>query len=92
MGSALTGEKGLGSGPDLTPNACSCFTDFQARRMNIKYKNKAGKKELVHTLNGSGVAVGRLFAAILKNYQEKDGSVIVPEVLKPYVKMDRIKQ
>lgn len=71
-------------------SSCSCFTDFQARRMNIKYKNAAGKKELLHTLNGSGVAVGRLFAAILENYQQKDGSILVPEVLKPYLKKDRI--
>lgn len=71
-------------------SSCSCFTDFQARRMNIKYKNPAGKKELLHTLNGSGVAVGRLFAAILENFQQKDGSVKVPEVLKPYLKKDYI--
>ncbi|MBI4218476.1 MAG: serine--tRNA ligase, partial [Elusimicrobia bacterium] len=71
-------------------SSCSCFTDFQARRMNIKYKNSAGKKELAHTLNGSGVAVGRLFASILENYQESDGSVTIPEILKPYLKMEKI--
>ena len=58
--------------------------------MNVKYKNAAGKKELLHTLNGSGVAVGRLFAAILENYQQKDGSVTVPEALRPYLKLDRL--
>lgn len=72
-------------------SSCSCFTDFQARRMNIKYKDKAGKKELLHTLNGSGVAVGRLFAAILENFQEKDGSVSIPQVLQTYMKMEKIK-
>ncbi|MBI2915339.1 MAG: serine--tRNA ligase, partial [Elusimicrobia bacterium] len=71
-------------------SSCSCFTDFQARRMNIKYKNSAGKKEFAHTLNGSGVAVGRLFASILENYQESDGSVTIPEILKPYLKMEKI--
>ncbi len=72
-------------------SSCSCFTDFQARRMNIKYKNAAGKKELLHTLNGSGVAVGRMFAAILENFQEKDGSVTVPTVLQTYIKTESIK-
>ena len=71
-------------------SSCSCFTDFQARRMNIKYKNAAGKKELLHTLNGSGVAVGRLMAAILENFQEKDGSVNIPDALKTYMKIERI--
>lgn len=71
-------------------SSCSCFTDFQARRMNIKVKNSSGKREFLHTLNGSGVAVGRLFAAILENYQQKDGSVRVPEVLRPYLRMETI--
>ncbi|OGR88751.1 MAG: serine--tRNA ligase [Elusimicrobia bacterium RIFCSPLOWO2_01_FULL_60_11] len=72
-------------------SSCSCFTDFQARRMNIKYKDKAGKKELLHTLNGSGVAAGRLFAAVLENFQEKDGSVSVPKILQEYIKMEKIR-
>lgn len=72
-------------------SSCSCFTDFQARRMNIKYKTSAGKKDFVHTLNGSGVAVGRLFAAILENYQQKDGTVLLPEALQPYLKFKEIK-
>lgn len=64
-------------------SSCSNFKDFQARRMNIKYlENK--KRKLVHTLNGSGVAVGRTFAAILENYQQEDGSVTIPEVLQKY--------
>ena len=71
-------------------SSCSCFTDFQARRMNIKYKNQQNKREYVHTLNGSGVAVGRLLAAVLENYQKKNGDVSVPKVLQPYMKMETI--
>lgn len=71
-------------------SSCSCFTDFQARRMNIKFQTASGKKELLHTLNGSGVAVGRLFAAVLENYQQKDGSVRVPDALKPLLKTETI--
>ena len=73
-------------------SSCSCFTDFQARRANIRFRTK-GKKgtQLVHTLNGSGLAVGRTMLAILENYQQADGSVIVPEVLRPYMGgLDRI--
>jgi seryl-tRNA synthetase len=72
-------------------SSCSTFTDFQARRMNIKFKRADGKKELVHTLNGSGVAIGRTFAAILENFQQADGSVIVPDVLRPYLGADILK-
>ncbi len=71
-------------------SSCSSFTDFQARRMNIKFKRADGKKEFVHTLNGSGVAIGRAFAAILENFQQADGSVLVPEALRPYLPLDRI--
>ena len=71
-------------------SSCSNFKDFQARRMNIKMKYADGKKDFVHTLNGSGVAVGRTFAAILENFQQKDGSLIIPEVLRQYTKFDRI--
>ncbi len=70
-------------------SSCSNFKDFQARRMNIKYRQDK-KKEFVHTLNGSGVAIGRTFAAILENYQQQDGSVVVPDALKPYMKIDKI--
>lgn len=71
-------------------SSCSNCQDFQARRMNAKYKDKIEKKNLfVHTLNGSGVAVGRALASILENFYNKDGSVTVPEVLRPY--MDGIK-
>ena len=67
-------------------SSCSNFEDFQARRANIKYKDGAGgKAQFVHTLNGSGVAVGRTVAAILENYQNADGSVTVPEILRPYM-------
>ncbi len=67
-------------------SSCSNFEDFQARRGNIRFKRKGQKgTELVHTLNGSGLAVGRTVAAILENYQQADGSVKVPEVLKPYM-------
>jgi seryl-tRNA synthetase len=72
-------------------SSCSNCRDFQARRMNIKIKYKDKKKVLAHTLNGSGLAVGRTFAAILENFQQKDGSVTVPEVLRPYTKIDVIK-
>jgi len=67
-------------------SSCSNCTDFQARRANIKFRRESGKKlEFIHTLNGSGLAVGRCFAAILENYQQPDGSVEIPEVLQPYM-------
>ncbi len=73
-------------------SSCSNFKDFQARRLNCKYKNMTTKKrEFVHTLNGSGVAVGRTFATILENYQQEDGSVIIPKVLRKYTGFDIIK-
>lgn len=71
-------------------SSCSDCTDFQARRMNSRYKNAEGKTEFVHTLNGSGLAVGRTFAAILENFQQKDGSVIIPPALVPYFGKDKI--
>ena len=68
-------------------SSCSNFEDFQARRANIKYKdNIKDKAQFVHTLNGSGVAVGRTVAAILENFQQADGSVVIPEVLRPYMR------
>jgi len=66
-------------------SSCSNFEDYQARRAGIRFRNDKGKAELAHTLNGSGLAVGRTVAAILENYQESDGSVTVPEVLRPYM-------
>jgi seryl-tRNA synthetase len=73
-------------------SSCSNFTDYQARRAMIRYKSKdGGKPELVHTLNGSGLAAGRLFVAILENYQQADGSIQIPEPLRPYLNgIDRI--
>lgn len=67
-------------------SSCSNFRDFQARRMKARYRNpETGKPELLHTLNGSGLAVGRTFLAIMENYQQSDGSVAVPTVLQPYM-------
>ncbi len=71
-------------------SSCSNCEDFQARRMNTRFKDSQGRKRFVHTLNGSGLAIGRTFAAILENYQLEDGSIEVPEVLRDYVKKDRI--
>ncbi|MDO4712262.1 MAG: serine--tRNA ligase [Peptostreptococcaceae bacterium] len=73
-------------------SSCSNFEDFQARRANIRFRRGKGEKpEFVHTLNGSGVAIGRTVAAILENYQQADGSVVVPEVLRTYMGLDVIK-
>ena len=67
-------------------SSCSNFEDFQARRMKARWRNPdTGKPELVHTVNGSGLAVGRTLVAVLENYQQADGSVVVPEVLQPYM-------
>lgn len=72
-------------------SSCSNFEDFQARRANIKYKNSPKEKpQFVHTLNGSGVAIGRTVAAILENYQQEDGSVVIPEALKEYLSLIHI--
>jgi len=73
-------------------SSCSNFEDFQARRATIRFKRE-GKKgtEFVHTLNGSGLAIGRTVIAILENYQQKDGSVVVPEILRPYMGVEVIK-
>jgi seryl-tRNA synthetase len=67
-------------------SSCSNFEDFQARRANIRYKEDAkAKPEFIHTLNGSGVAIGRTVAAILENFQNEDGTVTIPEALRPYM-------
>jgi len=73
-------------------SSCSNFGDFQARRANIRFRRE-GKKgtEFVHTLNGSGLAIGRTLVAVLENFQQKDGSVIIPEALRPYIRTDIIK-
>jgi len=69
----------------LEVSSCSCFTDYQARRLNCRFKDKDGKTKLVHTLNGSGVALPRLVVAFLEQHQNADGSVDIPEVLRPYM-------
>ena len=75
-----------GQGKYREISSCSNFEDFQARRANIKYKPKdGGKPRFVHTLNGSGLAVGRTVVALLENYQQEDGSVIIPDALRPYM-------
>ena len=66
-------------------SSCSNCEDFQARRARIQYRDENGKLQYVHTLNGSGLAVGRTVAAILENYQNEDGSVTIPEALRPYM-------
>ena len=73
-------------------SSCSNFEDFQARRANIKYRpDSNGKLEFIHTLNGSGLAVGRTFAAILENYQQEDGTIVIPEALRSYMRgMEKI--
>lgn len=71
-------------------SSCSNFVDYQARRANIRFKEN-GKTRFVHTLNGSGLAIGRTTAAVIENYQNEDGSITVPEVLRPYIGIDVIK-
>jgi seryl-tRNA synthetase len=74
-----------GQGEWLEVSSCSNFRDFQARRAGIRFRNEAGRVEFVHTLNGSGLALPRTLIAILENYQNEDGSVTVPKVLRPYL-------
>jgi len=72
-------------------SSCSNFEAFQAQRANIRYRPEGkNKTEFVHTLNGSGLAVGRTWLAILENYQQADGTVMIPEALRPYMGTDRI--
>jgi seryl-tRNA synthetase len=72
-------------------SSCSTFRDYQARRMQARWRNPAtGKPELVHTLNGSGLAVGRTLVAVLENGQQADGSIVVPEALRSYFGAERI--
>jgi seryl-tRNA synthetase len=75
----------------LEVSSCSNFEDFQARRMNLRYKAADGKNHFCHTLNGSGLALPRLFAALIENYQQANGSVRIPEKLQPYVGKDEIR-
>lgn len=73
-------------------SSCSNFEDYQARRANLRYRDENGKVNFLHTLNGSALAVGRTFAAILENYQNEDGSITIPEVLKKYFLKDKIEK
>jgi len=80
-----------GVGAWLEVSSCSCFTDFQARRANIRFRPAKGEKpRFVHTLNGSGLAFPRTIACILEHYQQPDGSVTIPEALRPYLGIDRL--
>jgi seryl-tRNA synthetase len=71
-------------------SSCSNFESFQARRAGIRCKAAKGKSEFAHTLNGSGLAVGRTWVAIIENYQQADGTVIIPEALRGYLNAERI--
>jgi len=75
----------------LEVSSCSNFEDFQARRMNLRYKGADGKNRFAHTINGSGLALPRVFAALIENYQEPDGSIGIPEKLQPYFGADAIR-
>jgi seryl-tRNA synthetase len=80
-----------GQGAYREISSCSNFEDFQARRASIRFRSaEGGKTRFIHTLNGSGLAVGRTVVAILENYQQADGSVVIPEALRPYMKVDKI--
>ncbi|MCU1257974.1 MAG: seryl-tRNA synthetase [Bryobacterales bacterium] len=73
-------------------SSCSNFEAFQARRANLRFKGGKGKAEHLHTINGSGLAIGRTWVAIIENYQQEDGSVLVPEALRPYMNAERIEK
>ncbi len=79
-----------GQGSYLEVSSCSCFSDYQARRMKLRYKDSDGKTRTPYTLNGSGTALPRLYVALLEQYQQPDGSVRIPEVLIPYMGMESI--
>jgi seryl-tRNA synthetase len=79
-----------GQGSYLEVSSCSNFTDYQARRMNLRFKGADGKNQFCHTLNGSGTALPRLYVALLETYQQADGTVKIPEALRPYFGADQI--
>ena len=80
-----------GVGTWLEVSSCTTFTDYQARRANLRFKRvQADKPEFVHTLNGSALALPRVVAALLETYQREDGSVVLPDVLRPYVGRDTL--
>ena len=80
-----------GQGQYLEVSSCSCFTDYQARRMRLRYKDADGRNQFCHTLNGSGTALPRLYVALLETYQQPDGSIRIPEALVPYFGADCIR-
>ena len=80
-----------GQGQYLEVSSCSNCEDFQARRMNMRYKDSAGENRYPHILNGSGTALARLFVALIETHQQADGSILVPAPLQSYLKTDRIK-
>ena len=79
-----------GQGSYLEVSSCSNCEDFQARRMNLRFKSESGENQFPHILNGSGTALARLFVALIETYQQADGSVLIPEPLRPYLKAERI--
>ena len=79
-----------GHGKYLEVSSCSNFTDYQARRMKLRFKDAEGKNRLCHTLNGSGTALPRLYVALLEQNQQEDGSIKIPEPLIPYFRADHI--
>jgi seryl-tRNA synthetase len=93
FGSAMTYDLEVwapGQGDYLEVSSCSNCEDFQARRMNLRYKTSSGAKRFPHILNGSGTALARLFVALLETYQQEDGSVLIPAALQDYLKTDRL--
>src|SRR6185436_4303090 len=79
-----------GQGQYLEVSSCSNCEDFQARRMSLRFKAETGENRFPHILNGSGTALARLFVALVETYQQADGSVLIPQVLQPYLKTNRI--
>jgi seryl-tRNA synthetase len=79
-----------GQGEYLEVSSCSNCEDFQARRMNLRFKTETGENKFPHILNGSGTALARLFVALIETYQQENGSISIPAVLEPYLKTDRI--
>jgi seryl-tRNA synthetase len=75
----------------LEVSSCSCFVDYQARRMKLRYKDADGKNKFCHTLNGSGTALPRLYVALVESYQQPDGSIRIPEALVPYFGAEEIR-
>jgi seryl-tRNA synthetase len=79
-----------GQGTYLEVSSCSNTEDFQARRMNLRYKTATGENRFPHILNGSGTALARLFVALIETHQQADGSIRIPEPLRPYLRADHI--